>query len=130
MKRVIIILISSYMFFMFLVYSDIFRDKTNPRDVAKYYLECIKNREEFLTYHICKKENFVDDRMGIIYKKYKMNLIKDIKLDLLNLNDKYAYVQAKIIYRNKQVKDLLIGLERNDKVWLINNLKSADTSDN
>ena len=119
MKRIITITISGYLFFMFLVYSGVFRDNNDPLDVAKFYLQSLKNRQGALTYRICKPGFFDEDRGGTTYSKYRMHLIDNIKLDIMDMSDNYAHVRARISYKDEQVLDALIGLERIDKAWLI-----------
>ena len=121
MKKIIVIAISTFLVVMFLIYSGVFRDYTNPVAVVQYYFECLKNREGFLTYQICKKEFFNEDRLGKIYKKYKMNLIDRILLKLNDLRDNSANVQAKIIYKDKKERIVNFELEKNDKIWKIRN---------
>jgi hypothetical protein len=106
---------------MFLIYSGIFRDNSNPLDVAKYYIECLRNREGFLTYSICKKEAFNEDRIGAIYSKYRMHLIKKVELDLLNINDRCAQVEIEMIYEDSQVYYLNVRLDKSGSIWLIAN---------
>ena len=119
MKRTITILLSAYLFFMFLVYSGVFRNYGNPIVVVNYYLECIKNREGFLTYQICKAEFFNEDRLGNLYRKYKMNCIENFVLSLNKLKDNTANVQAKIIYKNKQEVIINLELEKEERFWKI-----------
>ena len=64
MKKPIVICISIFLFSMFLVYCGVFRDYTNPIDVTKYYLECLKSKEGFLTYDISTPDFFDHDRYG------------------------------------------------------------------
>jgi len=110
------------MFFMFLVYSGIFRDYSNPSDVTKYYFEWLRNHEGFLTYQICKHEYFNPDKYGKIYTKYKMNLIDKIKLNLIDINNKNAHVQMRLFYKDKQVTDIVVELVKEDNLWLIQNV--------
>ena len=123
MKKVFIISIATYMVFMFLVYSGVFRTMANPLDVTKYYFECMQNREGFLTYPICKSNFFNEDRGGIIYSKLEMNLIDKIDLKLLDTANNYSTVQAKIIYINGSVRSLIAELQKSDESWLIVDLK-------
>lgn len=123
MKKTIIAIVGAYMFFMFLVYSGIFRNNSNPLDVTKYYFESLRNHEGFLTYQICDPKYFNEDRYGVIYKKYKMNLIDKIKVDLISADDRNSYVQAKMIYKDGGIIDIVAELEKKDKVWLMRGIK-------
>lgn len=122
-KKIIIIAISIYLMFMFLVYAGIFRDNTDPLDVTKYYLECLKNKEGFLTYPISAPGCFDEDRRRKLYKKYKMGNIAKIDLKLLETKGDYAYVQAKMIYKDKQTTVAVVELEREGRAWLIRNIR-------
>ena len=104
---------------MFLVYAGVFRDFSDPVAVARYYFECLKNREGFLTYKISKKGFFNQDRLGELYKKYKMNSIDVIHLKLNELNSESAIVQAKIIYKDRNEKIINLVLEKKEKIWEI-----------
>lgn len=126
MQKNITIVVFVYLFFMFLAYSGVFRDYTDPRVTAKYYFDCLKNREGFLTYKISKPEFFNDDRGEIFYSKYRLFSVKRIKLDVLDLNDKHAIVEAKIIYNDKKSMYSKVELERNDNIWLISNVSFYD----
>lgn len=119
MKRIIATLLSAYLFFMFLVYSGVFRNYANPIVVVSYYLECIKNREGFLTYQICKEESFNEDRLGEIYRKYKMNCIDNFVLKSNELKNNTANVQIKIIYKDKQEKTINLELKKDGRIWKI-----------
>lgn len=125
MKKIITIVISIYLFFMFLVYSGVFRNYSDPFDVVNYYLECMKNREGFLTYQISKSVFFNPDKNGSLYIKYKMGDATKIKLNIKEKNDKYCYVQAKIIHKNYPTDNLLLKLEKFDNIWKICELKEV-----
>lgn len=119
MKKIIVFTIAVYLFFMFLVYSGVFIDYTDPMAVTKYYFDCLKNREGFLTYKIYKSESFNEDKLGELYSKYKMHSIKKIELNFLGINYTRAFVEAKIIYKDKQVNYATVELEKSEKNWLI-----------
>jgi hypothetical protein len=122
MKRIITILISIFVFFIFLVYSGIFRDYNDPIDVTKYYFECLKNREGFLTYRISKSDFFNEDRMGKLYNKFNMHNLSKIQLNLKENKNGYATVQTKIIYKTGDLTCLIVDLEKKGNIWLIDNI--------
>lgn len=123
MKNIIIIALSGFLIYMFLVYAGAFRDFTNPLEVAKYYLECVRNREGFLTYPIYKREYFDEDKHGNIYRENKLFLVDKIKLTLLKLAGNYANVRAELIYKDNRLRYCLIELEQVNSAWLVKNVK-------
>ena len=123
MKNKIIKLIFIYLFIMFLIYSGIFQDNTDPLKVSKYYLEYLKNGEWFLAYRIYKREFFDYNQAvnNLIY--YYFQPIKDIKLKIIEMKINHAIVQAKIIYKNYGIIYSTITLEKEDKNWLITDVE-------
>jgi len=123
MKRNIIIAASFYLIFMFLVYSGIFLNKTDPAAVTKFYLECLRNREGFLTYSISAPGYFNPDKYNDIYKKYKMGNIASINLRLPAIKGHLAYVETKIIYKDNSIINAVAELEREGKFWFMRKIK-------
>ncbi len=121
MKRISIIIASIYLTFMFLVYSGVFRDYTNPLDVTRHYFECMKNKEGFLTYKISAPGFFNPDKLGKIYNKYNMGEIKNFTLQLIENDDNNASVQAELVYRKGEKIYIAVKLEKKNKNWLISN---------
>jgi len=131
---------------MFLVYSGVFRDNTDPLQVTRYFIECLRNREYFLLNQIRSPESFDEENAyeetKEIYKeklanspnmenkkklekeisKYRFYLIKEIQYDLLDITDKNAFVQVKIIYKDKRINYDFVELEKSEKKWLIKGL--------
>jgi len=123
MKKVIAFAIFVFSAYMFLTYAGVFRDLKNPLEVAKYYLECIKNREGFLVYSISKREYFDEDKNGSIYQAYQLYRVKKIKLVLSELKDNYAQVKASLVYGGGGCVQAAIALEKTGPVWLITNVR-------
>lgn len=122
MKRNITIVVSIFLIFMFLVYSGVFMDFSKPVTVVRYYFDCLKNREGFLTYHISKPEFFDEDKLGNIYQRYNLRNAKKTVFNLKEMSNNYAIVQAIINYKSEIPAYLLIKLEKNDNNWLINSI--------
>lgn len=122
-KKYIVLLVSIFLFIMFLIYSGFFRDYTNPTVVTNYYFDCLKNREAFLTYQICKSKFFSVDKTGTLYSKYRMQLIDKIETNLLDIDDKYAQLEDKIFYKDNRVSYAIVELEKFGKSWLIKDIK-------
>jgi len=121
-KKVIIIAISIHLIAMFLVYSGVFRDYTNPLVVTKYYFECLRNREGFLTYSVSANSFFDPDKSLMLYTKYNMYHIKEIKPRLLDIKGEIAHVQVDILYRDGDIVTAIVELERSNKGWLMNSV--------
>ena len=119
MKKIIVVVVAIFLLVMFLIYSGVFRDYTDPLTTVQYYLECIKNREGALTYQICSKGSFNEDRFGKLYRKHKMNLIERILLSTDKREEKIATVRATMIYKNGQEKSINLSLVKEDKIWKI-----------
>lgn len=129
MKRIITIAIFLILAFMFLVYSGVFRDNSDPLDVTRYYFQCLKNREGFLTYQISTSVFFDPDKHGDLYKKCNMSDITKIKLSLSEIKDDYAYVLTKIVYKNKQTHSAIARLKKVGKVWLMDDVRYSQNLD-
>lgn len=119
MKKFIVSVIFVYLLLMFLIYSGIFRNFTDPIVVTKYYFDCLKNREGFLTYKVSSFPFFNEDKSGKLYKKYKMYLVKNIIFNLLVSNETYAFVEAKINYNDNTVNFDSVELEKKESIWHI-----------
>lgn len=104
---------------MFLVYSGVFRDATDPLVVSRHYIECLKNREGFLSYGITKPEFFNTDKVGAIYNRYRMNLISKTKFSLKKIREKIAYVEGEMIYKDKKIIYVDMELSREGRTWLV-----------
>jgi hypothetical protein len=89
--------------------------------VTRYYLECLRSKEWFLTYRVCKPEAFQKDYGLEVYYKYKLALVRRISINLLSQDSKNALVQARFIYKDGRYIVKLVNLEKIDKVWLIGN---------
>jgi len=125
MKKTVIALVGVYFIFLFLLYSGMLRNNNDPLAVTDYYLECLINREGFMTYHISTRDFFNDDKYGALYKKFKLNNISQMKLVLIANKNNIANVGIKIGYKDKQNSYLVAELKKSDNGWLINNLQHA-----
>ena len=123
MKKSITLIISIYLFVMCLIYSGIFRDYSNPLDVTKYYFECLKNREGFLTYQISMKDYFNDDRLGELYKIYELGNLRKLHFELKETQGNNALVLAEIILKNNNKTEALVKLQKDNNIWKIRELK-------
>jgi len=117
MKKTIVIAILICLFYMFLVYSGVFRNNSDPLAVSRYYYECLRNWEWFLTYPIYKKTYFNYSRDIQDYKQHKIYLVKKIDFSLLSISQKNAFVLAKISYKDNSVITGIIELEMVDRDW-------------
>lgn len=118
-KKFVTSLIFTFLFLMFLVYSGVFRDMANPLNVVSYYVECIKKRQGFLTYSICKREIFDDDRFGEIYSKYCIREIKRLEFKLIKKDNVNAQVKVQLIYKDNNFNSFFINLEKSEENWII-----------
>jgi hypothetical protein len=107
---------------MFLVYSSVFRNYSDPLAVAKYYFECIKNREGYLTYPISKQTFFNDDGSGKIYEAYKLKDVIKMQPLLMDEGNNKASVNVKFYYKDNAIGYANVALEEEDDVWLIERL--------
>lgn len=119
MKKIVISGIAAGLFFMFLIYSGVFRNNSNPLEVADYYFECLKSQQGFLTYQISMPDCFDTDQQGVLYKKYNMGDIRKLKLKLAKIKDDGAYVYATFVYKNKDTVNNLVKLQKVDNAWLV-----------
>lgn len=119
MKKIIIIVILIFFLFLTLDYHGCFRNNKDPLQVTKYFFECLKNKEWFLTYQIYEHKYFNDSRMRWIYRHYKMALIEKIDLNIVEINENNARIQVKLDYKDKQTVYGAVFLEKSDKIWLI-----------
>lgn len=122
-KNAIIISVAVLLSFAFLVYAGAFRNPDDPLAVARYYFDCLKNREGFLTYGISGFKTFDPDKYGQLYKKYDLGQSGEIKLDLVDKDNMLAHVRMKIIYKDRHVYDALIGLKKGERGWVICEVK-------
>ncbi len=123
MKRNIAIIISVCLIFMFLVYSGVFRDYKNPVKVTEYYLECLRNKEGFLTYPISTPEYFDMDRRYERHYKYRLFDALKMKPQLIEIKDNSAFVKVQITYKNKSCAEIKFELKKDDEdKWLINRI--------
>lgn len=123
MKKSLITIIGCYFFFLFLVYSGIFRNYSDPVGVTRYYYECVKNREWFLTYQIYVPDYFYAVKITDEYSTSDPFLIGKIKLDLLRKEEGHALVLAELLYKTKKQRQDLVELEFKDGKWLIRGIK-------
>lgn len=119
MKKVIITIVSAYLFSMMLLYSGLFLNHRDPLAITRYYFECLSNREGFLTHSITKRENFYEDKEGRLFDKYKMQRIKKLELALISQDDNFAQVEIKMIYKDDKSVAFPVRLEMVDNEWLI-----------
>ncbi len=109
---------------MFLYYAGVFRDDTDPIEVAKYYYESMRNFEYVSTYQVYKKERFnplkeIDD-----YKKFKMYLMDRIEFRLIDIISNTAHIQSILVYKDNKIIKSIVTLEREDnKNWLIRDVQ-------
>lgn len=123
MKKNIIVIVSVYLFFMFLIYSGVFINNSNPLVVARCYLENLKNIEGFLNYQICPHQNFEMWRIKETSQEWKLYLINSINFVSLEEKGSFAYVQAKLTYKNGRIIYCRIELERNGNSWIVKEAK-------
>ena len=119
MKKIIVILASAYLFFMFLVYSNVFRNFSDPVEVTKYFLECFKNREGFLTYQISEEEFFNEDREGTFYQRYGLGNSIRIEYSLIKIENAHAFVRATIFHKRGTPTNLFVALKKDASAWKI-----------
>ena len=124
MKKIIIFTTSAYLLFMFLVYAGIFRDYSDPVEVIKYYLECMRTREGFLTYSISAPESFVQDASGeIYYNKHRMHEVRSMDFSLLKSGKGQAYVEVNLNYPGQKTTTGIARLQKSNKIWLVKDIK-------
>lgn len=111
------------MSFMFLSYAGFFRDYSDPLSVAKYYLECIKNREGFLTYQITAPEGFYPDIRGQRRSYYGLDKASKIEFKLLDKGPQLAHVEVKLVYSDNNAKIVVITLAKKEDNWLVGTLQ-------
>ena len=122
MKTAIIVIVSLFLLFTFLAYGGFFRNNKDPLVISKYYFECLKNREGFLTYQISTHNFFNDDRDGRLFYKYKLHNLAKFQPGIALLKDNIANVELELVYKDKRVIQLFVELEQNEKDWLIRNI--------
>lgn len=122
MKKTIAIILLIFFIFLTLNYRGCFRDDRDPLQVVKYFFECLKNNEWFLTYQVYDHRYFNDGKMRNFYRQYKMPLIERIELNLAQMKGDNARIQARMIYKDKEVLCGVISLEKSGKIWLIKDL--------
>lgn len=123
MKRLVMSLLAIYLLVMFLVYTGFFRDNSDPKDVVKYYYDCLKNWESFLTYQVYLRENFDGVKIFSEMKERRLFLLQDVSMEVIRISDANAYVQAKLCYRNKQSLASMVELTKVGKKWLIKDVR-------
>lgn len=107
---------------MFLIYSGVFLDRSNPSKIAEYYYDCAKNWEWFLTYQIYERGKFDFGREMQDYNSHKFYLIKKIVLETVELKEPFAVVQAAIFYKNGTFCKSNMELKKNGRNWKILNI--------
>ena len=124
MKKIFAVTAGTFLFIMFLYYAGVFRDDTDPVEVAKYYYESMRNFEYVLTYQIFKKDKFNNLKDIDDHKKYKLYLIDKIEFKLLNIISNTAYVQSVLIYKdNKTIKSIVTLEKEENQNWLIKDVQ-------
>jgi hypothetical protein len=123
MKKKITIILGIYLFIMFIVYSGVFRNYRNPETVVRYYFECLKNKEGFLTYHITDKSFFDPDQEWLLYKKYNLDELIRVETQFKEKTGQQAIVQVALIYKNGQIKSYVVMLNNSGRNnWLISKI--------
>lgn len=124
MKKVIVILASAYLFFLFLLYCGIFRNGKDPASVIQYYYDYIKNGEWFLTYQIYDPSCFNAGKMFDESLSRKLYQVKRIaKIDTLAIKGGHALFEVQLLYKNKDIRHSIVELEMIEGRWLIKDIK-------
>lgn len=122
-KKIAVILFGLFLFVMFLVYANVFRNFHDPRSVSRYYFECIKNGEAFLTFPITLKSFFSEDITKTLYKKFNMQEISKIDFAVKEINNTNAIVEALISYRDKTTRNAFVKLQKDTGQWRIKEME-------
>lgn len=102
MKRILIIFSCCGLFFIFLVYSGIFRGNKNPISVAKFYYECMKNWEWYLAVPIYQEKDFSYSKELSDYVGERLFELSDIRLKVIDENNEQVVVSVTGTYKDKR----------------------------
>jgi len=125
MKRIMSVLVFTYLFIMFLVYAGVFRNNNDPVNVSRFYFECMRNYEWMLTYPVTKPGYFDDRKLvGDKERIFDKGKIFRIDLTLSGIHDRFASVHAHLVCEGDQVKNSVVLLEQNNRnEWMIKEVK-------
>lgn len=120
MKRIMVILICCSLIFLFLSYSGVFRDDSNPISVVNFYYQCLKNWEWFLSvsYYNSNTFNYMKEENDYIDKK--MFMLRDVKLKITNEDADKADVSALLTFKDGRLINAVVNLIKVHNKWLIN----------
>ena len=100
MKKVVTGLVGLYLFVFFLIYCGVFRDDGDPVKVTKYYFQCMRNYEWILTYQVIEPGYFYPgELLHALRGRFSNRNIEDLKIELLDIEDDFAYVKAGLVYK-------------------------------
>lgn len=121
-KRALITLILIFFFCLSLIYHGVFRDGTNPLDLARYFFSVLKNKEWFLTYQVYNHKLFPEAKMRGFYVNYQLHALNRVELFLSQTKDNSASVRAKLFYKNILPVFVTMELEKSGKKWVIRDI--------
>ncbi len=124
MKKLIVVILFPILIFISLSYHGVFRNNNNPLDVTKYFFECIKSNEWFLTYQVFDRKKFNAGLIRGLYAEYNVSLVDKIDLDLGETKNANASVKAKLNYKGKKTRYLIVDLEKSGNIWLVSGIKN------
>ena len=119
MKRIAIIIGCCTLFFIFLVYSGVFRNNKDPISVVGFYYQCMKNWEWFLAVPSWKNETFNYLKEESDYREKKLYLVNNVSLKVLNENAKESDVAVFITYKDGHSMSGKAALVKEQGRWLI-----------
>ena len=120
MKRIMSVLVFTYLFIIFLVYAGVFRNNNDPVNVSRFYFECMRNYEWMLTYPVTKPGYFDDRKLvGDKERIFDKEKIARIDVALANMDAGTAFVRADLICLNNRVIQSRVRLEKNNNKWQI-----------
>ncbi|MDD5617538.1 MAG: DUF3828 domain-containing protein [Candidatus Omnitrophica bacterium] len=122
MKKNLLIIVSLYLFIMFLVYSGLFIKKTDPIAVTRCYFKYLKTAEYFLTYQIYNRETFDQERIYRDILKYDLTSMDKLDVKPIEIGNNYALIAVKIIYKNNKFISSILELKKDNNKWLITNV--------
>lgn len=124
MKKAIVTLTGTCLLFLFLLYCGIFRNTRNPESIIRYYYDCVKNGEWFLTYQFYQPEHFDAGKIFNEYISRKFcQLERIVRIDNPGTSNGNAYYELELVYKNGDTLRGIAHLEFGDGKWLIVEIK-------
>ena len=123
MKKIAVIIFSAVLIYKYLDYSGYFLDKTDPVEISKYFLDCLKRRDWFVTYPVFVNNKFAPAKLDREARENNCYLIDKVEYKLTSQKNDITVVNAEITYKDKAACTAVITMEKKGNNMLISDFE-------